>query len=94
MDAGRIAALKAEELGLSKEDPRLQFAQLKGMADVLSLALAHAGFRVSKYLAFGPVYQVVPYLVRRAQENCGLLGNTALERQFIRYSKSLTCKNS
>ncbi len=44
MDAGGIAALKAEELGLSKEDPRLQFAQLKGMADVLSLALAHAGF--------------------------------------------------
>ncbi|KAH9572963.1 hypothetical protein CY35_02G179900 [Sphagnum magellanicum] len=84
MDSGRIAALKAEELGLSKEDPRLQFAQLKGMADVLSLALAHAGFRVSKYLAFGPVYQVVPYLVRRAQENRGLLGNTALERQFIR----------
>lgn len=84
MDSGRKAAAKAQELGLSREDPRLQFAQLKGMADVLSLSLAQAGFRVSKYLPFGPVPEVIPYLVRRAEENRGLLGNTVYERQAIR----------
>ncbi|KAG0617350.1 hypothetical protein M758_5G183700 [Ceratodon purpureus] len=84
MDSGRKAAAKAQELGLSRRDPRVQFAQLKGMADMLSLSLAHAGFRVSKYLPFGPVPEVIPYLVRRAEENRGLLGNTVHERQAIR----------
>lgn len=84
MDSGRIAAAKALELGLSRDDPRVQFAQLKGMADLLSLALAQAGFRVVKYLPFGPVSEVIPYLVRRAEENRGLLGNTIHERQAIR----------
>lgn len=84
--AGRAAATKALELGLSKGDPRVQFAQLKGMADVLSLSLAQGGFRVSKYLPFGPVREVIPYLIRRAEENRGLLGNTVIDRQMIRSS--------
>lgn len=84
MDSGRKAAAKAQELGLSRGDLRVQFAQLKGMADMLSLSLAHASFRVSKYLPFGPVPEVIPYLVRRAEENRGLLGNTVHERQAIR----------
>ncbi|KAI5068475.1 hypothetical protein GOP47_0016820 [Adiantum capillus-veneris] len=83
-DSGRAAAVKAESLGLLKGKPHLQFAQLKGMADGLSLALVHAGFQVSKYLPFGPVEHVMPYLIRRAEENRGLLGNTSADRARIR----------
>lgn len=62
----------------------MQFAQLMGMADVLSLGLAQAGFRVNKFLAFGPVSEAISFLVRRAEENRGMLGNTLLDRRCIR----------
>lgn len=84
--AGRAAAAKVQELGLSRGNPRLQFAQLKGMADVLSLSLVHAGFRVSKVLSFGSVSDFIPFIVRRAEENRGLLGNTVIDRQSLRCS--------
>ncbi|BFI25104.1 proline dehydrogenase [Marchantia polymorpha subsp. ruderalis] len=83
-DSGRFAAKKVIELGLDKKDPRVQFAQLKGMSDSLSLALARGGFNVSKYLPFGPVAHVIPYLLRRAEENRGLLGNTKADRRRVR----------
>lgn len=84
--SGRFAAKKVIELGLDKKDPRVQFAQLKGMSDSLSLALARGGFNVSKYLPFGPVAHVIPYLLRRAEENRGLLGNTKADRRRVRYA--------
>ncbi|XP_020593864.1 proline dehydrogenase 1, mitochondrial-like isoform X2 [Phalaenopsis equestris] len=82
-DSGRAAAAKAEELGIGKGDQRLQFAQLMGMGDGLSLGLRNAGFQVSKYVPFGPVEQVIPYLLRRAQENRGFLSTSTLDRQLI-----------
>ncbi|KAG0585708.1 hypothetical protein KC19_2G031600 [Ceratodon purpureus] len=84
MNSGRAAAAKVQELGFSRGNPRVQFAQLKGMADVLSLSLVHAGFRVSKMLPFGSVPEFIPFIVRRAEENRGLLGNTAIDRQYLR----------
>lgn len=81
--AGRRAVLCAEEAGLPRTDPRLQFAQLKGMADGLSLTLALSRYNVSKYLPYGKVEEVMPYLLRRAQENRGVLGNTKDERKRI-----------
>ncbi|CAD5171697.1 unnamed protein product [Musa acuminata subsp. malaccensis] len=82
--SGQAAAAKAEELGIGKEDQKLQFAQLLGMADGLSLGLKNAGFQVSKYVPFGPVEQVIPYLLRRAEENRGLLSTSTVDRQLIR----------
>ncbi|KAK8934041.1 hypothetical protein KSP39_PZI015995 [Platanthera zijinensis] len=84
LESGKAAAAKAEEVGIGKGDERLQFAQLMGMADGLSLGLRNAGFQVSKYLPFGPVEQVIPYLLRRAEENRGFLSTSTLDRDLIR----------
>ncbi|KAG6488783.1 proline dehydrogenase 1, mitochondrial-like [Zingiber officinale] len=84
VQSGQAAATKAEELRIGKDDQKLQFAQLMGMADGLSLALKNAGFQVSKYVPFGPVEQVIPYLLRRAEENRGFLSTSSADRKFIR----------
>ncbi|RWW83961.1 hypothetical protein BHE74_00007480 [Ensete ventricosum] len=60
------------------------FAQLMGMADGLTHGLRNAGFQVSKYVPFGPVEQVMPYLLRRAEENRGLLCTSIVDRRLIR----------
>ena len=78
-------------LGLARDDPQLHFAQLKGMADALSLGLSFGGFNVSKYLPYGPMADVMPYLIRRAEENRGLLGNTGPERKTIRWELGRQC---
>lgn len=72
------------DLGIEKKSPYFHFAQLKGMADDLSLGLAMGGFNVSKYLPYGPVMDVIPYLIRRAEENKALLKNSGSEREKIR----------
>ncbi|XP_042420283.1 proline dehydrogenase 1, mitochondrial-like [Zingiber officinale] len=84
LQSAQAAALKAQELGIGKEDERVKFAQLMGMANGLSYGLRNAGFQVSKYLPFGPVEQVIPYLLRRAEENRGLLSASAADRQLMR----------
>ncbi|KAK9105422.1 hypothetical protein Scep_022266 [Stephania cephalantha] len=84
LESGRAAASKAQALGIGKENQRLQFAQLKGMAEGLSFGLRNAGFQVSKYLPYGPIEKVMPYLLRRAEENRGLLSASTLDRQLMR----------
>ncbi|KAE9466678.1 hypothetical protein C3L33_01410, partial [Rhododendron williamsianum] len=83
-ESGTKAAAKARELGIEKKKQKLQFAQLYGMADALSFGLRNAGFQVSKYMPFGPVELVMPYLLRRAEENKGLLSTSTLDRQLLR----------
>ncbi|KAK9683270.1 hypothetical protein RND81_10G128100 [Saponaria officinalis] len=83
VESGELAAKKARDLGITKENDRLQFAQLYGMSEALSYGLANAGFQVSKYLTFGPVEEVIPYLLRRAEENRGLLSSSSLDRQLM-----------
>ncbi|CAA0832285.1 Proline dehydrogenase 2- mitochondrial [Striga hermonthica] len=84
LESGKMAAAKAVDLGIKRENNNLQFAQLYGMAEALSFGLKNAGFKVSKYLPFGPVEQVIPYLLRRAEENKGLLSTSSLDRQLMR----------
>ncbi|XP_035550228.1 proline dehydrogenase 1, mitochondrial-like [Juglans regia] len=84
VESGRLAVAKAHDLDMGKIHQKLQFAQLYGMADVLSFSLKNAGCHVSKYMPFGPVEMVIPYLLRRAEENRGILSASTLDRQLMR----------
>ncbi|CAN0916267.1 Proline dehydrogenase 2, mitochondrial [Linum grandiflorum] len=85
VESGRLAAMRAREVGImGKDEKRLEFAQLYGMGESLSMGLKNAGFRVSKYMPFGPIDIVMPYLVRRAEENRGMLSASSLDRDLIR----------
>jgi proline dehydrogenase len=68
---------------LERNDKRIFFAQLYGMSDHLSYNLANAGFNVAKYLPYGPIREVMPYLIRRAQENTSVKGQTGRELLLI-----------
>lgn len=71
-------------LQLTAKERRVSFSQLLGMGDHISFNLAHAGYHVSKYVPYGPVSDVVPYLMRRAQENTSVGGQTTRELSLIR----------
>ena len=70
--------------GLANDDPRVWFAQLYGMSDNISFNLAKAGYRVAKYMPYGPVRSVMPYLFRRAEENTSVAGQSSRELVLIR----------
>ena len=69
--------------GIDHHHPHVHFSQLFGMSDNITFNLARSGFRVSKYLPFGPIADVVPYLMRRAQENSSVAGQTGRELSLI-----------
>jgi proline dehydrogenase len=70
--------------GITKNDPRIWFGQLYGMSDNISYNLAVNGYNVAKYLPFGPVRDVMPYLIRRAQENTSVAGQTSRELNLLK----------
>jgi len=72
------------EKGIAPGNPKVQFAQLYGMSDNLTFNLAESGYNVSKYMVYGPVKEVLPYLVRRAQENTSVTGEMGRELRLIR----------
>lgn len=72
-----------EEKGIDPKDPRVFFAQLLGMSDHISFNVAHAGYNVAKYVPYGPVKEVMPYLLRRAQENTSVAGQMGRELALI-----------
>jgi proline dehydrogenase len=69
--------------GIPHDHPHTMFSQLLGMSDNLTFNLAKAGFRVAKYVPYGQVADVVPYLIRRAQENTSVTGDVGRERALI-----------
>lgn len=73
-----------EQKGISHDDNRIWFGQLYGMSDHISYNLADRGYNVAKYLPFGPVRDVMPYLIRRAEENTSVAGQTNRELELLK----------
>ncbi|MDG1476500.1 MAG: proline dehydrogenase family protein [Vicingaceae bacterium] len=76
-----------KELNISSSDEKIYFAQLLGMSDHISNNMAKAGFNVAKYVPYGPVKDVTPYLIRRAEENTSVAGQTGRELSLIKTEK-------
>ena len=73
---------------ISKSDSRIWFGQLYGMSDNISYNLAQNGYNVAKYLPFGPVRDVMPYLIRRAEENTSVAGQTSRELNLLKTERT------
>ena len=73
-----------DEKELPQNHPHVHFSQLYGMSDNITFNLAKAGSSVSKYLPFGPIKDVIPYLMRRAEENSSVSGQTGRELGLIK----------
>ena len=76
-----------QKQNIHKADKRIFFAQLLGMSDHISFNLSAAGYNVAKYVPYGPVREVVPYLIRRAEENTSAAGQTSRELRLIQQEK-------
>ena len=72
------------KMKLSNNDKRIYFAQLLGMSDHISFNLSALGYNVAKYVPYGPVKEVLPYLIRRAEENTSVSGQTSRELSLIK----------
>ncbi|ATL48142.1 proline dehydrogenase [Chitinophaga caeni] len=82
-ESAAMATSVVEKQGVSIQHPHIHFSQLYGMSDHLTFNLAKKGCNASKYLPYGPLEDVVPYLMRRAQENSAVSGETGRELQLI-----------
>lgn len=83
-DSNRLGAELLTSQGWAPQNAPVWFAQLYGMSDFISFIMAHHGFRVAKYLPFGPIVNVMPYLLRRAEENTSVAGQTGRELMMLR----------
>ncbi|MEZ4840805.1 MAG: proline dehydrogenase family protein [Flavobacteriaceae bacterium] len=72
---------------IQKDDKRIWFGQLYGMSDHISFNLSDNGYNVTKYLPYGPVRDVMPYLIRRAEENTSVAGQTNRELMLLKTEK-------
>ncbi len=77
----------AKEYSINATDKRMWFGQLYGMSDHISFNLAKEGYNVAKYVPFGPVRDVMPYLIRRAEENTSVAGQTSRELNLIKIER-------
>jgi proline dehydrogenase len=78
-----LQARLIDERGIAKDHPHLNFCQLYGMSDNITFNLAQAGYNVAKYVPYGPIHDVIPYLIRRAKENTAVTGDMSRELSFI-----------
>ena len=82
-ESALFLADEIDRRGLDRKDKRIYFAQLFGMSDHISFNLSNAGYLVAKYVPYGPVKEVMPYLIRRAEENTSVAGQTTRELNLI-----------
>lgn len=82
-ESAQLLASLMNNKGIASGDKRVYFAQLLGMSDHISYNVAHAGYNVAKYVPYGPVKEVMPYLLRRADENTSVAGQTGRELSLI-----------
>ncbi|KAG7224019.1 hypothetical protein INR49_015276 [Caranx melampygus] len=82
-DTVKFTLQMMNEMGLSPTENKVYFGQLLGMCDQISFPLGQAGFPVYKYVPYGPVNEVIPYLSRRAQENRGFMKGSQRERSLL-----------
>lgn len=80
----RLLVACVKEKKLPHDDPRVWFSQLYGMSDHMTYTLANEGFNTAKYLPYGPVKEVMPYLIRRSEENTAVAGQSGRELELIR----------
>ena len=73
-----------QKKAFKKNDSRIWFAQLLGMSDHISFNLSKEGYNVAKYVPYGPIKEVIPYLIRRAEENTSVSGQTGRELSLIK----------
>lgn len=83
MESAKIQADLITSRGIKRNHSHLNFCQLYGMSDHLTFNLATVGFNVAKYVPYGQVREVVPYLIRRAQENSSVTGDMSREYQLV-----------
>jgi len=76
-----------EKFNVNKDDQRIYFAQLLGMSDHISYNLSSEGYNVAKYVPYGPIKEVLPYLLRRADENTSVAGQTSRELSLLSKEK-------
>ncbi|WP_422360060.1 proline dehydrogenase family protein [Reichenbachiella sp.] len=91
-NSSRLTAELMDHHGIAKADPKVYFAQLYGMSDNLSYTLANEGYNVAKYVPYGPVAKVLPYLMRRAEENTSIAGQSS--REFTLVKKEIARRKS
>lgn len=82
-ESNHLLVHEMSKRNISPDDRRIWFSQLFGMSDHISFNLAHHGFNVTKYVPYGPVKSVMPYLFRRAEENTAIAGQTTRELNLL-----------
>lgn len=82
--SNKLLTVLMDKHSMKRNDERVWFAQLYGMGDNISFNLADAGYNVVKYIPYGPIRAVLPYLIRRAKENTSVAGQSSRELQMVR----------
>jgi len=82
-ESSKYLTILMSQTGLPNNDKRIWFSQLYGMGDNISYNLADEGYNVAKYIPYGPVKYVMPYLIRRAEENTSVKGQSSQELKLI-----------